>query len=112
MNPEVRTVGVALLVVLALLLFGGLGMMGVGRMGSGMFRGYGMNPLGSIVGLTLAILIIGGIVALLMWLVRNANHDSMITGTNESPVDILKRRYAKGEITKEQFDNIKRDLEN
>jgi putative membrane protein len=30
---------------------------------------------------------------------------------NESPMDILKKRYAKGEINKEDFDRMKRDLE-
>lgn len=29
----------------------------------------------------------------------------------ETPVDILKKRYARGEITKEEFDTIKRDLQ-
>ncbi|MBI5025982.1 MAG: SHOCT domain-containing protein [Nitrospirae bacterium] len=28
----------------------------------------------------------------------------------ESPLHIIKRRYAKGEITKEEFENMKRDL--
>ncbi|MGB8426908.1 MAG: SHOCT domain-containing protein [Desulfobacterales bacterium] len=30
----------------------------------------------------------------------------------ESPIDILKRRYAGGEITKEEFDRLKREIEN
>ena len=28
----------------------------------------------------------------------------------ETPLEILKKRYVKGEITKEQFDQMKRDL--
>jgi len=30
---------------------------------------------------------------------------------NEHPLDILKRRYAKGEITKEVYEGMRRDLE-
>jgi putative membrane protein len=31
-------------------------------------------------------------------------------GMPESPLDILKRRYALGEITKEQFEQMKKDI--
>ncbi|MCJ7801544.1 MAG: SHOCT domain-containing protein [Candidatus Marinimicrobia bacterium] len=30
--------------------------------------------------------------------------------TNESPLEILKRRYAEGSLTKEEFEEKKRDL--
>lgn len=34
------------------------------------------------------------------------------TGTNhDSPMDILKKRYARGEINKEQFEEMKKDLQ-
>ena len=32
-------------------------------------------------------------------------------GAGESPLEILKRRYARGEITKEQFEEMRRDIE-
>ncbi|MGM0643411.1 MAG: SHOCT domain-containing protein [Thermodesulfobacteriota bacterium] len=31
--------------------------------------------------------------------------------TGESPTEILKKRYAKGEITKEEFDRVKKEIE-
>ena len=121
--------GIILVVVLVLLLlggagmmgFGGFGMMGPGMMGGyggygGMMSGYGFNPLGAILSLVFWALIIGGIVLLVVWLVRNANASTgaqrggLSIGSSESPLDILKARYAKGEINKEQFDAIKRDL--
>ncbi len=41
------------------------------------------------------------------WLGRPGDED---TQDSESPLDILKKRYAKGEITKKEFEAMKKDL--
>lgn len=53
------------------------------------------------------ILIIAGIVALVMWAGRRSKGDN----SHRSASAILKGRYARGEITKEQFEQMKKDLE-
>ena len=103
-------VGIVLIVVLVLLLLGGAGMMGFGMMGPGMMGGYGFNPLGAILSLVFWVLIIGGGVWLAVWLVRGGTLSTPNVSGRESALDILKVRYAKGEITKEQFETMKRDL--
>ena len=62
-----------------------------------------------IVGFVIWLLIFGGIAALVVWAITRATKRG---GTNSgtSPIDIAKERYAKGEISKEQFEQIKRDL--
>ena len=42
---------------------------------------------------------------------RGKTTGTSISSTKESPMEILKKRYAKGEITKEEFDRLKRDVE-
>ncbi len=44
------------------------------------------------------------------WL-HGSDRDHPESKESESPLDILKKRYAKGEITKEEFEQIKGDLE-
>lgn len=55
------------------------------------------------------ILIIAGVVVIVRWLTER-NDQGKISLT-ESPLDILKTRYAKGEIDREIFEKMKQDIE-
>lgn len=50
--------------------------------------------------------VVVGIVSLIRALTRSERHGS----GSEDALEILKGRYARGEVTKEQFDQMKRDL--
>jgi len=45
------------------------------------------------------------------FIVQNIKLKNGTGQTAESPLDILKKRYAKGEITKEEFDRMKNELQ-
>jgi len=49
------------------------------------------------------------VIGLLIYFVVQARNTKGPTPV-ETPLDILKKRYAKGEITKEEFDRMKNDL--
>ena len=51
----------------------------------------------------------GGLITLVIWAITRFTRRSDTTQQN-TPLDIAKERYAKGEITKEQFEQIKKDL--
>lgn len=53
-------------------------------------------------------LIIVGIVVFVRWIINQTKLND--TRTGKAPLEILKERYAKGEITKEEFEKIKKDL--
>lgn len=77
-------------------------MMGNGMTGDGM----GIWMLFSLV---FWILVIVGIVLLVVWVVQKAMGGGA-GGTEGSVLEILKKRYARGEISKEEFEEKKRDL--
>jgi putative membrane protein len=45
------------------------------------------------------------------FIVKNVRSKNVTGQAMEAPMDILKKRYAKGEITKEEFDRIKNELQ-
>lgn len=50
------------------------------------------------------------LVAIIYVVIRLFKSHESNTNQNTDPVDIAKKRYAKGEITKEQFEQLKKDL--
>lgn len=65
--------------------------------------------------LVVGMLFWGSVVALIVWAIhRITSHGGADSTTppRRTPVEYLKERYAKGEIAKEQFDQMKRDLLN
>lgn len=48
-------------------------------------------------------------ILLIYFLVKN-NSQTKDGQSAESPMEVLKKRYAKGEITKDQFDEMKKDI--
>ena len=53
----------------------------------------------------------GGFIALIIWGVTRLTRQGTSTGgTKQSPLDIARERYARGEITREQFEQLKKDL--
>ena len=49
------------------------------------------------------------IILLIYFLVKN-NSQTKDGQSSESPIEVLKKRYAKGEITKEQFEEMKKNI--
>jgi len=68
-----------------------------------------MGPWGSALMLLVLIVLVGLVVYLLLERRRSDNRGT--ESTPETPMEILKKRYAKGEITKEEFDRMKDEIE-
>jgi len=76
----------------------------------GIYNGWGVgNMMGWFGGGIMMILFWVAVIYFIVWLVRNnkANGEN-----NKKALDILKERYAKGEIDKKEFEEKKKDLNN
>lgn len=99
---------IVLLAIFLLPMLLGVGMMGGGMMGMG-GGGWGTGwGFGWIFGLLFMIALIIGVV----WLVKNVagSGTSSSSPKEESALELLKKRYARGEINREEFEEKNKDL--
>lgn len=80
------------------------------RMGPGMMGGWGMGWFGGIFMIVFWILILVGLVMVIRWLFQSNSKKGDSDHRGSRAMDILKERYARGEIDKTQFEGMKRDL--
>ncbi len=74
----------------------------------------GLNPAWLIAQYMSVILIVAflGVVGLfILWLARSSGFISRNPTPRETPLDILKARYARGELSREQFEQMRKDME-
>ena len=80
------------------------------NMGPGMMGGWGMGWFGGIFMILFWILILIGLVFVIKWLIQSTNKGRDDGQSGYRALEILKERYARGEIDKAQFEDMKRDL--
>ena len=80
-------------------------------MGRWMMGDLGMGWFGIIFMIIFWGLIIVGLVSLVKWLIKTTgSRDSSLVSINSKPMDILKERYARGEIAHDEFESMKKDI--
>ena len=76
----------------------------------GGFLGGGLGIIGVILGFIFLVLIIAGIIILIIWIVKKTGSPKIEQISNDNALEIIRQRYAKGEITKNEFNALKKDL--
>jgi len=73
-----------------------------------------LGSIAMVVGLVITLAVIVGVVLLVIWLVRRTSKNSPMSSSpmapNQSAKDIASARYARGEITREEYQQILADL--
>ena len=81
------------------------------HMGRWLMEGWGMGWFGMIFMIIFWGLIIVGLLLLIRWLIQNTSgkaHSGVSAGSKA--MDILRERYARGEINRDEFESMKKDL--
>ncbi len=71
---------------------------------------YGIFGVGALVVIAFGVLVIGGAIWLAATLERGRQAPPVSPVTNQTPLDALKVRYAKGDLTTELLGQVARDL--
>jgi len=75
----------------------------------GGYGGYGMGWFGGIFMIVFWVAVIAGFFLLVRWVATSSRKGDW-GSRDETPLEILKKRYARGEINKEEFEERKKDL--
>jgi len=62
-------------------------------------------------GMLFWVAVIVGVVALVVWAVRSAGRGASAAAPGGDALAVLKLRYARGEITREQFEQMRKDID-
>jgi uncharacterized membrane protein len=71
----------------------------------------GVGWLGPLFGLSLFVGLIGLLVIGTVWLVRRTTQQPIMTQAGQNPVEIARRRLAAGEITPDEFEDLRQRLQ-
>jgi len=80
------------------------------HMGPGMMGKWGTGWFGGILMIIFWVLVVVGLVFLIKWLIQTTGSGKIDLRTGSRAIEILKERYARGEIDKTEFEARKKDL--
>ena len=73
------------------------------------YNGYGMTG-GSVLGFVFSLVVMAAVIIGVYAIAKSMHGARLHSGIVQSAEDVLKTRYAKGEITKKEFEEMKKDI--